>query len=192
MDSGSGLCTTHNKGCTQIWIMYLKGPKEFPLGSLPFLIVGGNGALELRLAKERLNLPLKTIDLILWTPQMLYLLLVLLVPFLPLRRSPRMLLLRKKPIYKEYCVNLTSVSGFLSTACGMAAWVSDAETVHCRLESPVNGKENLGRQRKMSLFNSIKGNSILIFSSYIKTPPHPPPSLSSHYVSAYLEIFPWY
>lgn len=145
-----------------------------------------------RLTKQRLNQSLKTIDLTLWTPQMLYWLLVLLVPFLPLRDSPRMLLLRKTYIKTTHCVNLTSVSGFPSTACGMAAWVSDVKTVHCRLESPVNGKENLERQRKMSLFNSIEGNSILIFSSYIKTPSHPPPSRSNHYVPAYLEIFPWY
>lgn len=29
-------------------MLYLKGPNEFTLGSLPFLVAGGNGALELK------------------------------------------------------------------------------------------------------------------------------------------------
>lgn len=29
-------------------MLYLKGPNEFTLGSLPFLVAGGNGALEFK------------------------------------------------------------------------------------------------------------------------------------------------
>lgn len=81
---------------------------------------------------------------------------------LPLRDSPRMLLLRKKTyIRATHCVNLMSDSSFTSVACGMPEF--DVKPVHCSLKNPVNGKENLERQRKMTLCNSIKENSILIF-----------------------------
>lgn len=98
----------------------------------PSLQLMGRGSWNFnQLTKKRLNQLLKTIDLTLWTP-LLYSLLVLLMPFLPLRDSSRMLFLND--IKPTHCVNLTSVCGFpcLNFWDG---WVS----LRCEISSLQNG-----------------------------------------------------
>lgn len=95
----------------------LKRSKWVYSGLLTFPAAGGDGALDLKqvdktaiesIAENNRFNPVSSSELH-WLRE-------LLVPFFPLRDSPRMLLLRKTYVKPAHCVNLTSVSGFPSTA----------------------------------------------------------------------------